>query len=89
MIEMADVLIRGLGFLGIVGSAAGPILFLVVLRPALSATGGDTPNEEIGGRIARTCLASSLLLATATLGAVFLLAAAVSPESSGPWDLAS
>jgi len=88
MIEMADVLIRGLGFLGIVGSAAGPILFLLVLRPALSATGGDTPIEGIGGRIARTCLASSLLLATATLGAVFLLAAAVSPESSGPWDLA-
>lgn len=88
MIEMADMLIRGVGFMGIVGSVAGPILFLVVLRPALSATGGDGPNEEIGRRIARACLASGLLLASATAGAVFLVGAAVTPEGPSLWDLA-
>ena len=88
MIETVDMLIRGIGFMGIVVSVAGPILFLVVLRPALSLTGGDGPNQEIGRRIARTCLASGLLLATATAGAVLLVGAAVTREGASLWDLA-
>jgi len=88
MIETADMLIRGVGFMGIVVCVAGPILFFVVLRPALSLTGGDGPNQEIGRRIARTCLASGLLLASATAGAVFLLAVTVSGKWSSLWDLA-
>jgi len=88
MIETTDMLIRGVGFMGIVVSVAGPILFLVVLRPALSLTGGDGPNQEIGRRIARTCLASGVLLASATAGAVFLVGAAVTREGASLWDLA-
>jgi putative copper resistance protein D len=86
MIETVDMLIRGVGFMGIVVSVAGPILFLVVLRPALSLTGGDVLNQEIGRRIARTCLASSCLLATATAAAVSLLVVTVSGTWSSLWD---
>ena len=88
MIETADMLIRGIGFMGIVVSVAGPILFLVVLRPALSVTGEEGLNQEIGRRIARTCLASGLLLASATAGAVFFVGAAVTREGASLWDLA-
>lgn len=86
MVELLDMLVRGSSFIGAVGSVAGPILFLVVLRPVLAGT--DTLLEIIGKRVARTCLGSSLLLAAATIGAVFVLAAAVTQDFSGAWDRA-
>jgi putative copper resistance protein D len=88
MTETVDTLIRGVGFVGIVVSVAGPSLFLIVLRPTLSLTSGDGPSQEIGRRIARTCLASGILLVAATAGAVLLFAVTVSGTWSSLWDLA-
>jgi putative copper resistance protein D len=86
MVELFDMLVRGLGFTALVGSVAGPILFLVVLRPALS--GREALLHAIGRRIAYTSMGSSLLLAAASIGAILVLTASVTGSVTGVRDRA-